>query len=186
MALNICQLCKREFTSTRSDKKFCSRSCQWAKENRKEKVHASEAMLSLGLVLKSAAPDGTVGYRLGLRVPKSRRGASVEKTMPQPDVLWFPPVGKKSLRWDHSYSEQPFFVLTRTVFEPPKVPKATTYQIEFIGSTGFVLPTPSKFQAGVIIAEASRMTWPGTHHVRQSRRGTVRNLVELISQARKV
>jgi hypothetical protein len=187
MALNICQHCKREFTSRRRDKRFCSRSCQWAQGSKGDRVLPSETMLALGLVLKSAAPEGTVGYRLGLRVPQFRRRAqtgSPGQPASRPEVYWFPPEGK-SLRWDDSYSEQPYFILTRTNFEPPKVPKATTYLIEFLGATGLVLPTPGIFQAGVAIAEASRMTWPGTHHVRQPRGGIVRNTVELVSQAKK-
>lgn len=187
MALNTCQLCNREFTCRRRDKKFCSRSCQWAKESKGAKVLPSETMLALGLVLKGAAPEGTVGYRLGLRIPQSRRktqAAPQGKHTSRPEVCWFPPPGK-SLRWDDSYSELPYFLLTRTNFEPPKVPKATIYLIEFLNPTGLVLPTPTKFQAGVTVAEASRMTWPGTHHVRQPRGGIVRNTVELVSQAKK-
>lgn len=177
MASNTCQCCKQTFTSQRSDKKYCSSSCHSAGERMKNRVPVvpSEAMKTLALALGSVAPRGTVGYRLAL--PKSvlnpRRG-------PQPDLHWFPGLQyRRSLRWDGSYSDRPYFALTKTDFEPPRVPIATTYVINFIDEKGLTLPTPGSLAAGVKISEASRMSWPGTHGVRESRNGRVRNLVSL-------
>lgn len=71
------------------------------------------------------------------------------------------------------------FPLSATQFEPPRVPASDTYFIHFVDEKGLTLPTPSALAAGVKIAEASRMSWPGTHVVRQTRSGRVRNVVEL-------
>lgn len=186
MATNICLHCKREFICHRRDKKCCSPACRWHLYNNRGPALPSEAMLALGLALKGAAPAGTVGYRLGLRMrrPKLRAESTPSQPIAQ-EIFWFPPIGKRSLRWDDSFSDTPHFVLTKTTFEPPKVPKATTYLIEFLSATGLVLPTPSIFENGVAIAEASRMSWPGTHQVRATRGGVVRSLVELVSNGRK-
>ncbi len=188
MTVNICKNCKKEFKCTRRDKKNCSRSCDWEQERQRESPRPSELMLALGLVLKGAAPEGTAGYRLGLppKRPsrKARAAAPNASAASAAEPLWFPPAHQRSRRWDGSYSEQPYFVLNRTVFEPPRVPVAGSYLIQFVTAAGLLLPTPSVFESGVTVAEAARMTWPGTHHVRQPRQGTVRSLVELVSTAK--
>lgn len=180
MATNICQQCKTEFTSKRRDRRCCSSSCTWANEQARAAPTTSEAMLALGLHLKSGAPECTAGYRLGL-LPKR----TLRQPAPSPEPIWFPPQGKRSLRWDRSYSDRPYFVLTRTDFEPPRVPEVGAYLIQFVSSSGLTLPTPSIFETGVAVAEAVRMSWPGTHHVRESRKGAVRHTVELVSRAKK-
>lgn len=125
----------------------------------------SEVMISLGLAFKSAAPEGTVGYRLGLKTAKVTH--------------WFPAQAKRSLRWDGSFSTRPYFVLTDKDFEPARVPKAATYIVHFVGLHGEILPTPEMFRNGIAIVEASRMSWPGTHKVRETSNGRVRAVVEL-------
>ena len=189
MTLKICQLCKREFKCSRRDRRHCSKSCKSAARSNRESPIPSETMLSLGLVLKSAAPEGTIGYRLGLPVRRSSRRAGLVPvplaTNTAQEMIWFPPAHQRSLRWDGSYSEQPYFVLTRSAFEPPRVPVAASYRIEFIAATGLILQTPSMLESGVRVAESSRMSWPGTHNVRQARQGSVRTVVELVSRAKK-
>ena len=167
MAMNICQQCQRRFSCDRSDKRFCQASCRWAnkKDGPKTPPLPSETMLSLGMALKGAAPQGTVGYRLGLKLAKG--------------MFWFPAQGRRSLRWDGSFSNRPYFVLGANQFEPPKVPKATVYVIHFLDMHGEILATPERFISGVMVAEASRMSWPGTHQVRQVRNGSVRSVVEM-------
>jgi hypothetical protein len=51
--------------------------------------------------------------------------------------------------------------------------------IQFVDENGLVLPTPPSLEPGIKISEASRMSWPGTHGVRQTRNGSIRNLVDL-------
>lgn len=177
LPVNTCQICNQPFTSQRSDKKFCSPSCRSAAARAKDRVAAvpSEAMKTLGLALGSIAPAGTVGYRLALpqSVLQPRRASSG-------DLHWFPGLQRRrTMRWDGSYSDRPYFTLTRTVFEPPRVPIATVYVIQFIDDKGMTLPTPQSLGAGVNIVEPARMSWPGTHGVRRSRNGRVRNLVSL-------
>lgn len=185
MTVKICPQCKAEFTCKRRDKRCCSTSCEWANEQTRAAPTPSEAMLALGLHLKSGAPEGTAGYRLGLPPKRTikRPGASSPATPSAP--IWFPPQGQRSLRWDRSYADRPYFVLTRLNFEPPRVPTVGTYLIQFVTAAGLVLPTPSIFDAGVAVAEASRMSWPGTHQVRTARQGAVRNVVELVSRAKR-
>lgn len=167
MATNICQHCRRRFDCTRSDRLFCRASCRWA--HHKDVVQTppmpSETMLALGFALKGAAPSGTAGYRLGLQLAKG--------------MFWFPSQGQRSRRWDGSFSDRPYFVLRANCFEPPKVPKAANYIVHFVDQQGTVLPTPDRFQNGVIVAEASRMSWPGTHRVREVRDGKVKSIVDL-------
>mgnify|MGYP000278791056 CR=1 FL=1 len=178
MASNTCQCCKQTFTSQRSDKKYCSPSCRSAGERMKNTIPAvpSEAMKTLGLALGTVAPAGTVGYRLGL--PKSVLNPRRKEL--QSDLHWFPGLHyRRTMRWDGSYSDRPYFALTKTEFEPPRVPVATIYVINFIEDKGLTLLTPGKLAADIRISEASEMTWPGAHGVRRSRNGRVRNLVSL-------
>lgn len=167
MSVNTCQHCRREFVCKRRDKQFCSSSCKWAGQQARPKTPPmpSEPMLALGLSLKRAAPKGTIGYRLGLKLAKT--------------TFWFPPQACKSRRWDGSFSTRPYFVLTAKDFEPPRAPKAGNYILHFVGSDGQILVTPELFRNGVQIVEASRMSWPGTHQVRQVSDGRVRTLVDL-------
>lgn len=178
MTTKVCQHCKKEFQSKRSDRKTCSPSCKAAMHAARREIPAapSEAMKTLGLVLGSKAPQGTIGYRLGIPLYKLGR---VEESMRQ-ELYWFPRLDHhKSIRWDRSFSDRPYFALTRTHFEPPRVPLAATYVVHFIDEKGLVLATPTDLANGVKVVEASRMSWPGTHGIRQSRGGSVRNLVEL-------
>lgn len=177
MSVNICRQCKKEFLSKRSDRQHCSSPCRVADRAAKAKIPVvpSEAMKTLGLALSSMVPSGTIGYRLGLPLGRLHR---VEISRRQ-DLYWFPSLEGRSLRWDGSFSDRPYFLLSATQFEPPKVPVADTYVIHFVDEKGLILPTPGPLAAGVKIAEASRMSWPGTHGVRQSRGGRVRNVVEL-------
>lgn len=166
MAVNTCQHCQRSFVCDRRDRRFCQSSCRWANSKERPKVPPmpSEAMLSLGLALKSAAPTGAAGYRLGLKTARVTH--------------WFPGQARRSRRWDGSFSTRPYFVLTDKDFEPPRVPKATTYIIHFIGMHGEILPTPEVFRNGITVVEASRMSWPGTHKVRETSDGRVGAVVE--------
>lgn len=177
MSANTCQICHQPFTSQRSDAKYCCAACRAAAVRARERIAPilSEAMKTLGQALGSIAPAGTVGYRLALpkTVLQPRRGTSGE-------LHWFPGLQRRrTMRWDGSYSDRPYFVLTRTTFEPPRVPVATVYVIQFIDEKGLTLPTPKSLAAGVSIVEATRMSWPGTHGVRRSRQGRVRHVVSL-------
>jgi hypothetical protein len=177
MAINTCQFCKKSFTSQRSDKKHCSSSCRVADAKIKRNVPAvaSEAMKTLGLALGSIAPAGTVGYRLAL--PKS---VLHPRSAWSGELHWFPGLHhRRTLRWDGSYSDRPYFALTKAEFEPPRVPAATVYIIHFIDEKGMTLPTPKSLADGVKISEAAEMSWPGTHGVRRSRNGKVRSLLSL-------
>lgn len=177
MSVNICRHCKKEFLSKRSDKQHCSNSCRAIDRSAKAKIPAlpSEAMQTLGLALSSMAPSGTIGYRLGLALGRLH---NVEEGRRQ-DLYWFPSLEGRSMRWDGSFSDRPYFLLSATQFEPPRVPAMDTYVIHFVDEEGLTLPTPGSLTAGIKIAEASRMSWPGTHGVRQSRGGRVRSVVEL-------
>ena len=167
MPVNTCQQCQREFSCKRRDKRFCSSSCRWVQSHEGQGAAPvpSESMIALGLAIKGAAPQGTIGYRLGLRAGKA--------------LHWFPSQAGKSRRWDGSFSDRPYFLLTQKDYEPPRVPKSTSYLIQFIDASGQTLPTPPSFDSGVWIAEATRMSWPGTHRVREPREGRVRNVVDL-------
>lgn len=182
MTTKICQHCKKEFVSKRSDRKHCSASCKAAAHAARRDTPAvpSDAMKTLGLLLGSLAPPGTVGYRLAIPLCKLGR---VEESM-RHELYWFPRLDhRRSVRWDGSFSDRPFFALTTTHFEPPRVPLAATYVVHFIDEKGLVLATPAELAGGVKVIEAARMSWPGTHGVRQGRGGSVRNLIELAKLA---
>jgi len=167
MAINTCPQCRRLFACKRKDKRFCGSSCKWvaAQEAPRTPPMPSEAIVALGLALKRAAPQGAAGYRLGLNLAKVTH--------------WFPPQARKSRRWDGSVSNRPYFVLTKKDFEPPKVPKSGNYIIHFVGFQGEILITPDIFRGGIVVPEGSRMSWPGTHQVREVSDGRVRTVVEL-------
>lgn len=100
--------------------------------------------------------QAAIGYRLGLR-----EGL--------PEMLWFPSTsGRRSKRFDGRFDDRPYFEL-RPCFEPPRVPRATLYEVEFVGADLFVFKLPYALSGGIYVPVATPMCLPGKKHIPRRR-----------------
>ena len=77
-----------------------------------EKVPKEAASLA---ALLMASPEEAVGYKLGIALDDAQL------------LTFFPPAGRRSKRFDGSFSEAPFFRLRP--FEPPRIPIIGRYAV---------------------------------------------------------
>lgn len=151
-----CQHCNGPIPpDRRQDAQYCKEQCRNLAYQRRLRhgLRSSELpaeMQELGDFLLARSPAAAIGVRCLL----SENAAS---------PMVYPPRGRKSRRFDGTFSNRPYFLLKP--FEPPRVPQARVYQVEFVDAQGAVLPTPYGLTAGVYVPLASRMCLPGKSYV---------------------
>lgn len=146
--LRRCDYCRGRIAKrARKDARYCSQTCQVAAYRQgkqrevqmKERVPKEVASLA---VLLMASPEEAVGYRLGIAL----EGAQL--------LTFFPAAGRRSKRFDGSFSMASFFRLRP--FEPPRVPIVGRYAVRIFDAAGRQLPTPAALSMGVDVTVCVR------------------------------
>lgn len=121
----------------RADAIYCSPGCR----NQSHRHYQALARLPVAITelqrqLAAYAPEPAISYRVGLDAdPRC--------------ILYFPPSDRASPRWDGAVSRRPYFLLRP--LEPPIVPRAATYGLQFFDRDGKELDTPVRLAGGVAL-----------------------------------
>lgn len=158
--MSICKGCPEPILSTRRlDTEYCSAACR-KKAYRRSTLEPQpppklpdELLLFRAELLKHAPPH-IIGYRLG-------------STELGPEQIWFPKQGR-SKRYDGCFDDRPFFEL-RPQFEPPRVPKAMNYYVQFAGPGHVFEEPPPSLSFGIYVPVEIPMCLPGKSNISRRR-----------------
>lgn len=148
--VKLCEWCRKPIELKIASARFCSVACRSAgyrQACREPNIVAMPTeMQNLRLHLLCSAPKEAVGYRLKLSLTSG--------------VVCYPPIDRRSLRWDGCYDNHPYFEL-RPRFEPPRVPLVGVYLLAFVDKDYRELPLPPHVDVHVFVQVASEMCLPG-------------------------
>jgi hypothetical protein len=147
-----CQDCGRYLSKKqRIDARFCGAECQKRGHRRKQISKRQDPPWQEFVDLERllcAAPQQAIAYALLLDVDG------------EAESLRFPPLDRRSKRFDGGMSRAPHYAL-RPAFEPPRVPRPGLYRVLLFDTTGCALELPEPLRSGIkITACFSQMRVP--------------------------
>lgn len=157
-SIKLCEWCRKPIELKIASARFCSIACRSSGYRQAcrepNRVAMPVEMQNLGHYLLCSSPKEAVGYRLRLLVGSG--------------LVCYPPLVRRSLRWDGCYDIRPYFEL-RPRFEPPRVPLVATYALSFVNKNYDELPLPAHVDRNVFVQIASEMCLPGRKSISRRR-----------------